>query len=403
MASRLPRKYRGRLRGSGTGPSSILIPGIPISGTGAIILPAGYTLTRASANDTVQSSASTVISGLPANTPRGGNNGVQAGLVIEESRTNLLINSRNLAGGSWIFPGGSAGFANGPDGAINTATRVQTPSLGAGSYQMVSVMVATYTQSRWAQNGPAGVGWEDVIGYPDGTTPAMGAAITPSAWFKAARISANALGGFLANIIYGDGRDWSAFGGTTAGARDTVYDLVQFELGAFATEAIVTAGVTVTRAGDHLSFTSGSFWVSHGRISAWFQVQPKGSSTEYSANMYLYYIDVNNYVYVSFATGAIVCAVGGVTYTTPVAMTWAAGDTLDIYVASGGGLSCLVEYRVNGGGAILLSTGVPASLGTLAPAGSIDVLNAAGADQFTAWVPQTPTIYASGQGPTWLI
>ena len=75
---------------------------------------------------------------------------------------------------------------------------------------------------------------------------------------------------------------------------------VQSEEAAFATEYIPndinppTAG-TATRAGERIYTLTTSDWLHSSRLGLYVKLQPKGSSSQYTANMRLWTIDASNY------------------------------------------------------------------------------------------------------------
>ena len=79
-------------------------------------LPSGLSYSRSTAG-TVQTSASTLVTGIGVDVARIGMNG----LVIEPSTTEFLLNSRNMAAGSWGAAGGATltGGQSDPEGGIS--------------------------------------------------------------------------------------------------------------------------------------------------------------------------------------------------------------------------------------------------------------------------------------------
>ena len=404
MSGMLPALLNdGRIFEASAGPLlsadfTTLAPGTPT-------LPAGWAIARESSGDTVQTSAATIASGIVANTARVGSDGTHRGLVIEETRTNILLQSRiTTLSGSWINSGGTrtAGYATSPDGST-LASRIQVPSSPTGVFYQSLVPGLTngvgYTASAWYQQGGGASDYQFIF---SGTVSAgLYGASVPVAWTRYS-FPYTGLGetpGFC-NFDIVDNRAIIS-GAPAATAKDNVVDLVQFEQGSFPTEAIVSGVSPGTRAGEHCTYT-GSFVDGTGRLSLWVQVQPKGGSSQYTANMRLATIDANNYLEIDSTSLKIRSTVGGVAYVAPIAMSWSALDTLDIFVAMGGGsLPTQVQYRVNGGATQILSFGVPPTQGAITPGSSVDVLCAGTANQFSAYLCKLQT-FRSGAGPAWI-
>lgn len=381
----MPFRSRARMRPPSRSASVALVTyDFSSLSAGAAALPVDLSLTRASAA-TVQTGTSTVVtSGIGVDQARAGRrlDADPLALVIEEARTNTLLNSRNTP----LWAGGGSGTTEtrpdgtAPDGSSTTATRTQ--GTGFGRYtQFAAETGPIYTGSFWQQQGAGG--------------------------------AASARRQFgTANVDYTTAVAWSRVVTTytTVGAiffltpinslpagQDVRHDLHQVELGQFATEAIVTTSGTATRAGERL--TCSSDLRDAGRVSLAITLQPKGASTQYASDMTLWYLDASNNAVINTSDRKVKITVGGVAYTAAVAMSWSANDVLDIYVAAGGSIASEASYRVNAGAKTTLSTGTPTTFGALG-AGSLDLLCAGTSNQFTAWV-RSITAYRSGRRPSW--
>jgi hypothetical protein len=355
----------------------------------------------------VQTSDQTVATGIGVDVARIGQRTASSttrGLVFEESRTNELLNGSDLAtggGGATRVTGFGApvitsGFADPAGGSL--AVRVQAASGTNGLSESSGTSTSsTNTGSMWlrAQSG-TGVAGSDLF---RSVSPRVGdATLLTTSWARVA-ITGTPTAEFVA-IAPVDGRDWSAVGGATAGARDVQVAFVQREAGAFGTEYIITTAAAATRAGERLFVSSGSSLVSGGRLSLELKAIPKGSRSAYSAVIRLWTVDANNYAEIAPATGIITVKIGGVSNTTD-AIDWAANDALELWIAAGGSQSTVIKYRINGGAQRRLTV-TGAALSTLTVSGAIDLLCNGTSNQFTVWV-QTLSAYASGRAPTWAL
>ncbi len=358
---------------------------------GGTSLPAGWTLTRASALDTVQVSESAIVSGIGADVARGGRllAADPLALVIEEARTNRLLRSRNLT----LAPWGSATFgtatrtqnaSNGPDGTLR-ATRIttaatswgfpQTPLGNTNPFVISGWGRAFAVSSRWQINYQGAIRWNPVL---------------TTAWERQT---------YLSTVPEVQLYPVDNSVGDTAG-EDFFADYMQCEDGRYATEAIETAGAAVTRAADVLSYTTGAAIVGNdGRVRQYLKFAPKGGSTDFAEDKRLLTFAADGYVEFDFAARTITVVVGGVAYTTAAAMTFAANAVVEVWVAFGGGVATDVQYRVGLAGAwTVLSTGTPTVFGSVAVAGAVDVLGNAGASVFTSRV-RRADFYAPGFVP----
>lgn len=352
---------------------------------------------------TAQWNAITVIDPYGNDVPRFGGDGTRYGFIIEESRTNIVETARNLTGVGWNATAGvTPNFAAGPDGLL-TASLSTALSGGFGAYWQQVKAAGNYCFSLWQKQSAAAPSSLDQSS--DGVNAANSAAlggVNPAQWTR--RVFPFLVNGGALNVtlVPVDGRDWSGIGGIPAANRSQLIDLVQIEVGKFATEAIITSGASQTRAGERLYKATGDSLVDGGRLSLEFSLWPKAASSGYGTNAVLWSKDAPNASFFLAGTMAVRTFFGGVNYDTPVAASWNAGDRVDVWIAIGGNLPCDVQYRKNGGAAIKLSTGVPTTFGNLVVGGNLDLLNQATAAQLSCWC-RGISAYRKGYKPSWVI
>jgi hypothetical protein len=326
-------------------------------------------------------------------------------LVFEETRANRTRQSSAYDQSGWDFNGGNGATRTsgqtGPDGAASAWTLTSISGQWCIGESTGTGTAASQTFSAWhkAPSGSAGTG---LVAYrmSDFVRSPCNTAVT-TAWKRIHGLAANSLGsGFGVTVC--DGRDFSASGGLTAGARNFDTFGVQREDGLFPTEHIPTTTAAVTRNGERLFYaTASTLLASDASHRPYYDLYPKGSSGQYLADMRLWYYDANNHAEVVFSTGAVKITIAGSAYTTPVAMTWAADDHVEIWLPAGGGsVATEVKYRVNGGSWTILSTGSPPTQADVPfSTSALDVLCGPGAtQQFTARV-KTYEVYEAGSAP----
>jgi hypothetical protein len=130
--------------------------------------PSGYTLTRASSGTYVDSSGYVASAASDIARLTHDSSGSRLGLLVEESRTNILKDSNDFSTGNWTRNAGvvvTSSYATGPDNTTS-ASRVQLPNTTAlqqpisGSNRRVSFWIKSNTGSNEAcafWNGSANV------------------------------------------------------------------------------------------------------------------------------------------------------------------------------------------------------------------------------------------------------
>ena len=186
------------------------------------------------------------------------------GILVEEARTNLLLNSAFAGGGaaptSWTQPVATGTSAPATSTITTAATAYQQSGTAQRPYltQQVTVAVGTYIVSVYVESVTGSVTAEQMISYGGGTAtvsvvahPACPA--NPSGG-NTSPINAGLL--LFSITVTGAGTlsPRVGLGVNASGATGTVrFSLPQTELGAFATSPIITTGAAGTRGADAAS------------------------------------------------------------------------------------------------------------------------------------------------------
>lgn len=251
--------------------------------------PAQWAFTRASNQFTVQTSASTLTSGLTGNNTayvgnRGGLTGAawSNGLSFEESRYQCItatprsVSAQPGAGTSTLTVVGV-----GPDGGSGANYPVRSVSTSSQFAQYISTgatAVTSPTLSIWQKRGGSETVDEMVITTASGAIFRINDLSTSWSRFVSClpQVSAAVSAGQVS-----EGRNTTSSGGLAAGARDVITDFMQLESGRFATEAITTA--TTTRAAPRLTAPASQLVGLDGRIHWTVDLTLSGSPGMYSS------------------------------------------------------------------------------------------------------------------------
>jgi len=191
------------------------------------------------------------------------NVGTPLGLLIEESRTNLLTYSNDLRSTSeagstraWAQAFGAltvtANDGIGPDGQNSASKFSFTASDYAGRKQSVTLAASTpYTFSIWVKRiSGSGSGWIEIIG--SGVIGSAFAAFTATSDWTRVSVSGTTTGAGTAEVYIYPEYDTNRTG-------EYLFWGAQLETGSFATSNILTTTTSVTRNADVVTMTGTNF------------------------------------------------------------------------------------------------------------------------------------------------
>lgn len=198
------------------------------------------------------------------------------GLLLEVSRTNELLRSRELTDAAWTAGTGTttADQATSPD-STTSAERVNVASGQFSPYQTLAG-TGIKTLSAWVRAVAGSVSHQMYI--PDGGGALANFASIGATWTRRDLTKTVVTG--PASAVCCDGRDLTASGGQVATAQDIYADLIQFEPGAFPTSAIRTTAAAVTRGADVLSYAVGQYPASFPTRGFRFRFVPRYTRAE---------------------------------------------------------------------------------------------------------------------------
>lgn len=345
-------------------------------------------------SSTVQTSASTIVSGLMANDAGiGSPNGIVKGLVIQNNIGNWIGNANGLDSPRDLNIAWLAGTATvtsdaiaGPDGISpgggnKGATRCVANS-GAYSPYGVKGITTDFCWSIWQKNNGNTVPAQPVYidNYPPAFQALTNGAGIDNVWERVVVSTNSAALTYLAAV---DSRDYSGVGGTAALNRDSYVDYMLLTEGKIPFEAIPTA--FTFRYNDRLSYANGANLVDNGRINFNISFYPKGASNEdiwvryepgttaISEYWYLWSFGSSDYARINATDKKIEVSVGGVTATSTNAISWSRQDLVEIYLQTGGNVASSAKYRINNGSWNNLN--LTSTLGLISPPDSLKLLH----------------------------
>jgi len=200
------------------------------------------------------------------------------GLLVEELRTNLIIDSEEFAApiSTWTRSGTSvtSNTTIAPDGTLTADTVSNTPSQSSWIRPSLSLNTSlTYTITLYVKplttNKIISFEWQGANTF-DLSNPGPGVQTLPNGWY---RLTVTKTGVNAGPAIY-----IGAYG-TTSDSVSFAFWGAQLETGSFPTSYIPTSGSTVTRAADEASITGTNF-------SSWYN-QNEGTlltTADYNGN-----------------------------------------------------------------------------------------------------------------------
>lgn len=230
------------------------------------VLDSRVTITRA-LNTATRVNSSGLIEIVNANLPRFDYDPVTLaprGLLIEEARANLLLQSSDLTQAAWVLTNATATLtAIGPDGATNSASVLTSTAGNATALQSITSASAARSTTCYIKRR-TGSGVVEMT-QNNGTT--WTAINVTSSWTRVSIASAtltNPVVG-LRIVTSGDAVDVALF---------------QCETGAFATSAIPTTTTSLTRNADAVSMTGTNF-------SSWYNATEGAFGFEFTPDLFL--------------------------------------------------------------------------------------------------------------------
>jgi hypothetical protein len=367
----------------------------------------GLTLARAS-SATVQTSTSTVVTtDIGVDAPRIGDAGYGHGFVIEETRENKCVNSRNVTTlNGWGAAGAGSTTQDAETGVDGTQLVDShsvasnygpfTPTAGV-SVAAGAKITATFWVKRRAGTGSgtmqAALGISGVGAGSVTVTRTIG-----ETWEKVTLTATNATAGAVTYYLTPwEGRAAAAATPPiSAQTLDYLVDLVNVELSVvFGTEGIITTGALATRAVDNLTLDTNARIVRNGRAVIEMRFVAKSASTN---DNYQALIDIEgtggaNSVVMFMLTGAL--RVGPVQSTNTFAYSF--GDVVDLFMEWGNGVP-YAKIRKNGGAVTTLA--LTATVAPKLAAGSPKIFNGTGTNRASGWIQQI-RVYTPGKRPAW--
>ncbi len=383
----------------------------------------GLTFTRASDGYSVQTSASTLTTGLTGNDrPRIGqflSTDTSRGLVLEPARTNSVVDSTSMevspgkvtVGGAAV-PTVTPNFVVGPDG-VTMADRQVVLSGNYGNYfDGASVLASAQgNPSHWvrATSGTSLIQGTDTTAF--GTDFGLNSPTTTpidTTWRRIEMVRSRGNAG----VSYApeDGRN---FAGTPPGIAAHASDLcivhTQFEAtvtgsGEYNTELITTSGARLTRAVERLSHASASsLCAANGQLRLEVEFIPKASQLLNGRNINLIEVPggASNYIYVDFTTGTVQVAVNNVgrAFAAFGGALWAKKDNVRFFVCIGASLSTTCSYSINGAASVTIAP--QAALAGTMPASTAYFMSDNALNYACCWLRKLAT-YKTGLSPSWV-
>lgn len=313
-------------------------------------------------------------------------------LLIEESSTNTVLHSSAVANVSWGRFGGptlATGTTLGPDGSTLCDT-IEDSDAGA--------FVEVYRSNLNFFAGQYFSAWVKRLSGSTGLIDRHDTAVAVPSGSEWQRVKA----GYVASGVGG------AFGIIPAGlignlnvptGKVAVYG-AQADGKKFPLSAKPTEGSSATCAGDHVSIPGSA--IRAGRLSLLLRCRPLGARADYDHALRVATASAATWVEIDQATGALSVCVQGELWESFSAISWGAGDTLELWVEAGGGtVASSAAYRLNGGTAISLGQSdstQPACV--LSDTDRVDVLCRRSSQQLSSWLESVRTTRPAWAAPS---
>lgn len=217
-------------------------------------------------------------------------NGVCLGLLIEESRTNIVLHNSDLTNAAWTKTSMSTSkTATGPDGQANSATICTAAAGNATVLQSITSASATRATTAYVRRR-TGTGTVEMT--QNGGTLWTAIAVT-AGWTRVSIPSATITNPSVGFRIV-----------TNGDAIDVAY--VQCETGALPTSAIATTTVSATRQADVASITGADFTDFYTPNAGTFTVGFQVSGAQAGVRSVISALqDSNNYIGMQIANGSL--------------------------------------------------------------------------------------------------
>ncbi len=323
------------------------------------------------ASETVQTGTSTVVTtGITTNIPRFGKrlDADVIGLVLEPTRINVVLRSTDISNASWLNSFGLT-FRNtqAPDGGTAKEMIALSPTVWQYLSQNPLGAAGIYTQSVWYKWAYSGVGFIQTVNPPTTTN------FTTSTLWKVVEQTATHTAATYYVIS------------PTEGTLESISNVgawgAQYEVGAYRSEHVITAGASATRQPERLYHPNAAASIT-GKLKVRIVFRPKSTLANADSAQTIWYINGTNYCEIA-TTGVMTVVVGGTSNTT-AAIVWAQYDTVDLMVDTGNKVA-VVTYSVNGGATV--TPAVAGAAQPVVPAGTTLDIGCNGAtNQLACWL-----------------